>query len=61
MQTYGRVNDFKLLDVKIICNDQKILYEGKVDDAPIYIKEMFYSKVVLGKITEIYIYDENQS
>lgn len=58
MKTYGKIDEFKKMNIKVILNDKEILYEGKVEDAPNNIKEMHFSKVMLGKITEIYVYEE---
>lgn len=58
MKTYGKIGEFKKMDIKVFLNDKEILYEGKVEDAPNNIKEMHFSKVMLGKITEIYVYEE---
>ena len=58
MKTYGKIDEFKKMNIKVILNDKEILYEGKIEDAPENIKEMHFSKVMLGKITEIYVYEE---
>lgn len=58
LKTYGKIGEFKRMDIKVILNDRDVLYEGKVEDAPENIKEMHFSKVMLGKITEIYVYEE---
>ena len=58
LKTYGKIGEFKKMDIKVFLNDKEILYEGKVEDAPNNIKEMHFSKVMLGKITEIYVYEE---
>ena len=58
MKTYGKVSEFRKMNVKIILDDT-VLYEGSVDDAPENIKEMPYTKALLGKVTEIYVYQDN--
>ena len=58
LKTYGKIDEFKKMDIKVILNDSQILYEGKVEDAPKNIQEMHFSKALLGKITEIYVYDK---
>lgn len=58
MKTYGRIDEFKRMNVKIILNDNQILYEGNVENVPFNIKEMHFNKVHLGAVTEIFIYDE---
>lgn len=59
MKTYGKIDEFKRMNIKVILNDNEVLYEGKVEDAPDNIKELHYNKALLGKITEIYIYDKH--
>ncbi len=61
LKTYGKIDSFKKMDIKVILNDHDVLYEGKVEDAPSNIKEMRYSKALLGNITEIYVYDQDNS
>ena len=60
MKTYGRIDEFKKLDIKVILNDTEVLYEGKIEDAPEEIKERHFNKALLGKVTEIYIYDDKK-
>ena len=55
LKTYGKIDSFKKMDIKVILNDTEVLYEGKVEDAPTNIKEMHYNKALLGKVTEIYV------
>lgn len=57
MKVYGKIGEFKRMNIKVILNDNEVLYEGKVEDAPLNIKELHFSKVMLGKITEIYVYE----
>ena len=52
--TYRKVGEFKKMSIKVILKD-KVLYEGMVEDAPANIKEMPYTKALIGKITEIYV------
>ena len=44
MKTYGKIDNFKKMNIKVILNDQDIIYEGSVEDAPPNIKEMRYTK-----------------
>ena len=60
MKTYGRIDEFKRMEIKVILNDNEVLYEGKIEDAPMEIKEKHFNKAILGKITEIYIYDDKK-
>ena len=58
MKTYGKINNFEKMNIKVILNDKDVIYEGNVDDAPSNIKEMPYAKASLGKVTEIYVYND---
>ena len=58
MKVYGKIDEFKKMDIKVILNDNEVLYEGKVEDAPDNIKELHYNKALLGKVTEIYVYEK---
>ncbi len=52
MRTYGKIGSLRLLDIKVILNDNEIIYEGMVDDAPEEIKEMSYNEIRMeSKIT----------
>lgn len=57
---YGKIQNFQKMKIKVILNDQEVLYEGEVADAPPNIKDMYYSQVKLNKVTEIYVYDEEK-
>ena len=59
MKTYGKIDGFKKMNIKVIVNDKEVVYEGKVEDAPTNIKELHYNKALIGKETEIYVYDDN--
>lgn len=48
MKTYGRIDEFKKLDIKVILNDTEVLYEGKIEDAPKEIKERHFNKAFTG-------------
>ena len=57
MKTYGKIEVFKKMNIKVILNDKDVIYEGNVEEAPKDIKELHYNKALLGKTTEIYVYD----
>ena len=59
LKTYGKIDGFKKMNIKVIVNDKEVVYEGKVEDAPTNIKELHYNKALIGKETEIYVYDDN--
>ena len=58
LKTYGKIDGFKKMDIKVLLNDTEVLYEGAAEDAPANIKELHYHKALLGKVTEIYVYDD---
>lgn len=57
VKTYGKISSFKKMDIKVILNDTEVLYEGSIEDAPTNIQELHYNKALLGKVTEIYVYN----
>lgn len=58
MKTYGKIDSFKKMNIKVILNDKDVIYEGNVDDAPEDIRKMHYVKASLGKVTEIFVYND---
>lgn len=55
MRVYGKIENFRLLNVKVFVDDV-LKYEGRVDDAPNEIKQLYYSKVVTAHPIQIYVY-----
>ncbi len=43
-KTYSSIGSTRLLDIKVIRNDE-VLYEGMVEDAPEEIKKMKYTEI----------------
>lgn len=60
MKIYDNIGSIRLLNIKVIRNDDKIIYEGMVEDAPEEIKKMCYSKILIDDegFTNLYVYDE---
>lgn len=58
MKTYGKIDSFKKMNIKVILNDKDVIYEGNAGDAPEDIRKMHYVKASLGKVTEIYVYND---
>lgn len=52
----GKIANLRLLNIQVTLNDEQIIYEGMVEDAPDEIKEMEYSKADIGKLFKIYVY-----
>lgn len=42
------IGNARLLDIRVILDDEQIIYEGMVDDAPEEIKGLKYSEVKMG-------------
>ena len=57
-RVYARIGDSRLLNIKVILDDEKIIYEGMVEDAPDEIKQMKYSKIEMGNPIINYVYSE---
>ena len=45
MKTYGQIGIFRLVKIRVILNDEKVIYEGMIEDAPEQIKKLKYSKL----------------
>lgn len=48
------IGNARLLDIKVILDDKEAIYEGLVDEAPQYIKNLKYSNVEMGSNKMIY-------
>ena len=57
---YGKIGATRLMKIKVILNDNEVIYEGEVDTAPKKIREMYYYKVELvNRDAVYYVYDED--
>ena len=58
---YCKIGMSRLLNIKVILNDDELIYEGEVDEAPKDIKERYYYRVQLvGNRDAIYfVYDDD--
>ena len=54
MGAYGAIGDCRLLNIKVIRNDE-VIYLGKVEDAPEEIRKLSYFKVVGGDPVVFYV------
>lgn len=60
MKIYGKIKNLRLLNVKVIDNDnQNTIFEGKIENIPEEIGEMRYSKIVMGNPVILYIYNKS--
>lgn len=50
MKYYGKIGEFRKLNIQIFKNDE-LIYEGEVEDAPDEIKELEYYECHLGNPT----------
>lgn len=50
--------DSRLLSIKVILDNEKDIYEGRVEDAPEEIKKLKYSKIVMGSPITYYVYSK---
>ena len=55
---YMEIGTSRLLDIRVIKNDNEILYEGMVEDAPEDIKQLKYSKIQTTDRVNFYVYGE---
>lgn len=57
-KSYGRIDGVRLLNIKVILDDEKLIYEGEVDNAPQEILNLKYSKIGNMNPMELYVYRE---
>ncbi len=55
MANYMNIGSCRLLNIKVIRNENEVLYEGMVEDAPEEIRKMQYVKVTGGSPIIFYI------
>lgn len=53
----GKIANLRLLNIQVLLNDNDVIYEGMVENAPDHIKEIEYSKAEIGKLFKIYVYN----
>lgn len=59
MKLYEPINQMRLLDIRVFDND-KIVYEGPVENIPEEIGKWRYSKAEKMNPIELYVYDEGK-
>lgn len=57
MKKYTSIGNMRLLDIRVIGNDNNVIYEGAVETAPTEIKNLQYDKVQVGTLVNLYVYD----
>jgi len=60
MKAFAKIQELKNLDIKVIFDDNEIVYKGKSDEAPAEIKELKYSKIEQKDVLILYVYSELQ-
>lgn len=55
MKIYGKIGDFRLLNIRVI-KENKVLFEGMVEQAPSEIKSLSYYKVDMISPITVYCY-----
>ena len=58
---YGKIEGFRLLNSKVILDDEKIIYEGEVENAPKEILQLNYSKIGSMNPMELFVYSETNN
>ena len=60
-RAYLTIGSGRLIDIRVILDDNEILYEGIVENAPIEIRNLKYSKVENADKMVFYVYSEFNS
>lgn len=60
-RAYLNIGSGRLIDIRVILDDNEILYEGMVENAPIEIRNLKYSKVENADKMVFYVYSEFNS
>jgi len=60
-RAYLTIGSGRLIDIRVILDDNEILYEGMVENAPIEIRNLKYSKVENADKMVFYVYSEFNS
>ena len=57
IKKFIKIGSVRLLNIRVILNNDSIIYEGMSDDAPNNIKDLVYSKVEVGSPIIYYVYN----
>ena len=58
MNIYGEIGSARLLNIKVILDDNQLIYEGTIENAPDEIKRLKYSKIDMTNPMTYYVYSE---
>lgn len=50
------IGSLRLLNVKVILDDNETIFDGMIDSAPEEIKKLKYSKIKMAGKMELYVY-----
>ena len=59
-RTYLTIGSGRLLEIRVILDDEQIIYEGRIEDATEEIKQLKYSEIKMGNPMTYYVYTELQ-
>lgn len=57
-KVYNEIGLSRLLNIRVIKDDTETLYEGMVEDAPVEIKQLKYSKIQTTDRVNFYVYSD---
>ena len=58
LRNYGKIGMGRLLDIKVIVEDETVVYEGMIEDAPQSVKDLNYSKIEGNNPMVYYVYNQ---
>jgi len=60
MKSLINIGELRNLNIKVIFDDNEIVFEGKSEEVPAEIKELKYSKIEQKDVLILYVYSEAQ-
>ena len=60
MKSLINIGELRNLNIKVIFDDNEIVFEGKSEEVPAEIKELKYSKIEQKDVLILYVYSELQ-
>ena len=58
LRNYGKIGMGRLLDIKVIVEDETVVYEGMIEHAPQSVKDLNYSKIEGNNPMVYYVYNQ---
>ena len=61
MKLYDNIGSLRLLKIRVFLDDNEVIYEGMVEEAPEEIKRYQYSKIMIDDegTTNLYVYSNS--